>query len=145
MTWKINELMHLRKSIAEIVKELVMGPKQTPNIRQALLHNIGKLCCFFDQRQCNEFSLPILPAFLNDRDEQLRALFHGKIIYVCFIAGPRSVEEYLSSYIDQVVGNQTEAVTANALECDNSLQAQIFVKACLAQNDCTFFSIVVLP
>ncbi|CAI0426197.1 unnamed protein product [Linum tenue] len=74
------QLAQLRRSIAEVVQELVMGPKQTPNIRRALLQDIGYLCCFFGQRQSNDFLLPILPAFLNDRDEQLRALFYGKIV-----------------------------------------------------------------
>ncbi|PSS15560.1 Serine/threonine-protein kinase vps15 [Actinidia chinensis var. chinensis] len=67
------QLARLRKAIAEVIQELVMGPKQTPNIRRALLQDIGNLCWFFGQRQSNDLLLPILPAFLNDRDEQLRA------------------------------------------------------------------------
>ncbi|KDP33785.1 hypothetical protein JCGZ_07356 [Jatropha curcas] len=112
-----SQLAQLRKSIAEVVQELVMGPKQTPNIRRALLQDIGNLCCFFGQRQSNDFLLPILPAFLNDRDEQLRALFYGKIVYVCFFVGQRSVEEYLLPYIEQALSDQTEAVIVNALDC----------------------------
>ncbi|KAK1551170.1 hypothetical protein Q3G72_031342 [Acer saccharum] len=111
------QLAQLRKSIAEVVQELVMGPKQTPNIRRALLHDIGNLCCFFGQRQSNDFLLPILPAFLNDRDEQLRAVFYGQIIYVCFFVGQRSVEEYLLPYIEQALSDATEAVIVNALDC----------------------------
>ncbi|XP_065848432.1 serine/threonine-protein kinase VPS15 [Euphorbia lathyris] len=112
-----SQLAHLRKSIAEVVQELVMGPKQTPNIRRALLQDIGNLCYFFGQRQSNDFLLPILPAFLNDRDEQLRALFYGKIVYVCFFVGQRSVEEYLLPYIEQALSDQTEAAIVNALDC----------------------------
>ncbi|CAN1240841.1 Serine/threonine-protein kinase VPS15 [Linum perenne] len=111
------QLAQLRRSIAEVVQELVMGPKQTPNIRRALLQDIGNLCCFFGQRQSNDFLLPILPAFLNDRDEQLRALFYGKIVYVCFFVGQTSVEEYLLPYIEQALMDQTEAVIVNALDC----------------------------
>ncbi|CAL1414274.1 unnamed protein product [Linum trigynum] len=111
------QLLQLRRSIAEVVQELVMGPKQTPNIRRALLQDIGYLCSFFGQRQSNDFLLPILPAFLNDRDEQLRALFYGKIVYVCFFVGQRSVEEYLLPYIEQALTDQTEAVIVNALDC----------------------------
>lgn len=111
------QLSQLRKSIAEVVQELVMGPKQTPNIRRALLQDIGNLCCFFGHRQSNDFLLPILPAFLNDRDEQLRALFYSKIVYVCFFVGQRSVEEYLLPYIDQALSDQTEVVIVNALDC----------------------------
>ncbi|KAJ8768798.1 hypothetical protein K2173_023702 [Erythroxylum novogranatense] len=111
------QLVQLRRSIADVVQELVMGAKQTPNIRRALLQDIGKLCCFFGQRQSNDFLLPILPAFLNDRDEQLRALFYGKIVYVCFFVGQRSVEEYLFPYIEQALSDQTEAVIVNALDC----------------------------
>ncbi|CBI27987.3 unnamed protein product, partial [Vitis vinifera] len=110
-------LAQLRKSIAEVVQELVMGPKQTPNIRRALLQDIGNLCCFFGQRQSNDFLLPILPAFLNDRDEQLRAVFYGQIVYVCFFVGQRSVEEYLLPYIEQALSDATEAVIVNALDC----------------------------
>ena len=58
------QLAQLRKSIAEVIQELVMGPKQTPNIRRALLQDVGNLCWFFGQRQSNDFLLPILPAFL---------------------------------------------------------------------------------
>ncbi|GLU09948.1 hypothetical protein SLE2022_267830 [Rubroshorea leprosula] len=111
------QLAQLRKSIAEVVQELVMGPKQTPNIRRALLRDIGNLCCFFGQRQSNDFLLPILPAFLNDRDEQLRAVFYGQIVYVCFFVGQRSVEEYLLPYIEQALSDSMEAVIVNALDC----------------------------
>ncbi|XP_059431883.1 serine/threonine-protein kinase VPS15 isoform X2 [Corylus avellana] len=111
------QLAQLRKSIAEVVQELVMSPKQTPNIRRALLRDIGNLCCFFGQRQSNDFLLPILPAFLNDRDEQLRAVFFGQIVYVCFFVGQRSVEEYLLPYIEQALSDATEAVIVNAFEC----------------------------
>ncbi|KAJ0031465.1 hypothetical protein Pint_13294 [Pistacia integerrima] len=112
-----SQLAQLRKSIAEVVQELVMGPKQTPNIRRALLQDIGNLCCFFGHRQSNDFLLPILPAFLNDRDEQLRAVFYGQIVYVCFFVGERSVEEYLLPYIEQALSDVTEAVIVNALDC----------------------------
>lgn len=111
------QLAQLRKSIAEVIQELVMGPKQTPNIRRALLEDIGNLCCFFGQRQSNDFLLPVLPAFLNDRDEQLRAMFYGQIVYVCFFVGQRSVEEYLLPYIEQALSDSTEAVIVNALDC----------------------------
>ncbi|XP_042498270.1 serine/threonine-protein kinase VPS15 [Macadamia integrifolia] len=111
------QLARLRVSIAEVVQELVMGPKQTPNIRRALLYDIGNLCCFFDQRQSNDFLLPILPAFLNDRDEQLRAVFYGQIVFVCFFVGQRSVEEYLLPYIEQALSDAVQAVIVNALEC----------------------------
>ncbi|GMH03346.1 hypothetical protein Nepgr_005185 [Nepenthes gracilis] len=111
------QLAQLRKSIAEVVQELVMGPKQTPNIRRALLQDIGSLCCFFGQKQSNDFLLPILPAFLNDRDEQLRAVFYGQIVYVCFFVGQRSVEEYLLPYIEQALSDTTEGVIVNALDC----------------------------
>nr|XP_011468738.1 PREDICTED: probable serine/threonine-protein kinase vps15 [Fragaria vesca subsp. vesca] len=111
------QLAQLRKSIAEVIQELVMGPRQTPNIRRALLQDISNLCCFFGQRQSNDFLLPILPAFLNDRDEQLRAVFYGQIVYVCFFVGQRSVEEYLLPYIEQAVSDSTEAVIVNALDC----------------------------
>ncbi|KAL8498250.1 hypothetical protein ACS0TY_021541 [Phlomoides rotata] len=111
------QLAQLRKSIAEVIQELVMGPKQTPTIRRALLQDIGNLCWFFGQKQSNDFLLPILPAFLNDRDEQLRSVFYGHIIYVCFSVGQRSVEEYLLPYIEQALNDSTESVIVNALEC----------------------------
>ncbi|KAJ0965888.1 hypothetical protein J5N97_027026 [Dioscorea zingiberensis] len=111
------QLSHLRKAIADVVQELVMGSKQTPNIRRALLQDIGHLCFFFGQRQSNDFLLPILPAFLNDRDEQLRTVFYGQIIFVCYFVGQRSVEEYLLPYIEQALSDSMEAVIVNALEC----------------------------
>ncbi|KAG9441768.1 hypothetical protein H6P81_017622 [Aristolochia fimbriata] len=114
---KHSQLMNLRRSIADVVQELVMGPKQTLNIRRALLQDIGSLCCFFGPRHCNDFLLPILPAFLNDRDEQLRAAFYGQIVLVCFFVGQRSVEEYLLPYIEQALSDTVEAVIVNALKC----------------------------
>lgn len=122
------QLSQLRKSIADVVQELVMGPKQTPNIRRALLQDIGHLCYFFGQGQCNDFLLPILPAFLNDRDEQLRAVFYEKIIFVCYFVGQRSVEEYLLPYIEQALSDGMEAVIANALECLSMLCQSCFLR-----------------
>ncbi|XP_047338375.1 serine/threonine-protein kinase VPS15 [Impatiens glandulifera] len=112
-----GQLAQLRKSIAEVIQELVMGPKQTPNIRRALLQDIGNLCWFFGQKQSNDVLLPILPAFLNDRDEQLRAMFYQQIVYVCFFVGQRSVEEYLLPYIEQALSDTSEPVIVNALDC----------------------------
>ncbi|KAJ6829294.1 phosphoinositide 3-kinase regulatory subunit 4 isoform X2 [Iris pallida] len=122
------ELAQLRKSIAEVVQELVMGPKRTPNIRRALLQDIGHLCYFFAQRQSNDFLLPILPAFLNDRDEQLRAVFYGQIVFVCYFVGHRSVEEYLLPYIEQALSDGMEAVIVNALECLSMLCKSGFLR-----------------
>ena len=48
-------------------------------------NDIGNLCCFFGQRQSNDFLLPILPAFLNDRDEHLSAVFYGHIVLSAFL------------------------------------------------------------
>ena len=123
-----SELARLRKSIAEVVQELVMGPKQTPNIRRALLRDIGHLCYFFGQRQSNDFLLPILPAFLNDRDEQLRAVFYGQIVFVCYFVGQRSVEEYLLPYIEQALSDGMEAVIVNTLECLSMLCKSGFLR-----------------
>lgn len=113
----LAQLSQLRKSVAEVVQELVMGPKQTPSIRRALLQDIGRLCWFFGQRQSNDFLLPMLPAFLNDRDKQLRAVFYEKITFVCFFVGQRSVEEYLLPYIEQALTDTAEIVIVNALDC----------------------------
>lgn len=134
------QLAQLRKTIAEVVQELVMGPKQTPNVRRALLQDIGELCFFFGQRQSNDFLLPILPAFLNDRDEQLRSVFFEKIVYVCFFVGQRSVEEYLLPYIDQALSDQTEAVIVNALECLSTLCKSSFLRkrALLQMIECVY-------
>ncbi|XP_020111935.1 probable serine/threonine-protein kinase vps15 isoform X2 [Ananas comosus] len=123
-----SELFKLRKSIAEIVQELVMGPKQTPSIRRALLQDISYLCYFFGHRQCNDFLLPILPAFLNDRDEQLREVFYGQIVFVCYFVGQVSVEEYLLPYIEQALSDDMEAVIVNALDCLSMLCKSGFLR-----------------
>ncbi|GMI92723.1 vacuolar protein sorting 15, Arabidopsis thaliana vacuolar protein sorting 15 [Hibiscus trionum] len=78
---------------------------------------LGQLRKSIAERQSNDFLLPILPAFLNDRDEQLRAVFYGQIVFVCFFVGQRSVEEYLLPYIEQALGDAIEAVIVNALDC----------------------------
>ena len=112
-----RQLAELRKSIYEIVQDLVMGQKQTPNTRRALLQDIGYLCYFFGHKQSNDFLLPILPAFLNDHDEQLRAVFFGQIVYVCYFIGARSVEEYLLPYLEHALSDDMEVVLVNALDC----------------------------
>ncbi|CAM8941988.1 unnamed protein product [Rhodiola kirilowii] len=122
------QLAQLRKSISEVVHELVMGPKQTPTIRRALLQDIGNLCCFFGQRQSNEILLPILPAFLNDHDDTLRAVFYEQIVYVCFFVGQRSVEEYLLPYMEQALSDATEAVIVNVLDCLSILCKSSFLR-----------------
>lgn len=111
------QLAELRKNIYEIVQDLAMGQKQTPNVRRALLQDIGYLCYFFGHKQSNDFLLPILPAFLNDHDEQLRAVFFGQIVFVCYFIGSRSVEEYLLPYLEQALSDGMEAVLVNALDC----------------------------
>lgn len=111
------EFSQLRETIARVIQELVMGQKQTPSIRRALLHHVGQLCEFFGTRQCNDVLLPILPAFLNDRDEQLRAVFFEQIVHVCLFVGQTSVESYLLPYIEQALSDVEETVIVNALEC----------------------------
>lgn len=111
------ELAELRQRIAHVILELVMGQKQTPNVRRALLLHVKELCDFFGEKQCNEFLLPILPAFLNDHDKELRAVFYEQIIHVCYFVGQMSVEEYLLPYIVQALNDDVEEVIVNALKC----------------------------
>ncbi|KAL2654025.1 hypothetical protein R1flu_022153 [Riccia fluitans] len=112
-----GELSLLRETVARVIQELVMGPKQTPTIRRALLQHVGSLCHFFGPKQSNDFLLPVLPAFLNDRDEQLRAVFFEYIVHVCLFVGQASVEAYLLPYIEQALNDVEETVIVNALEC----------------------------
>ncbi|CAM6046085.1 unnamed protein product [Sphagnum compactum] len=111
------ELAHLRDTIARVIQELVMGQKQTPTIRRALLQHVGSLCQFFGPRHSNDFLLPILPAFLNDRDEQLRAVFFEHIVHVCLFVGQMSLEAYLLPCIEQALNDVEETVIVNAMEC----------------------------
>jgi phosphoinositide-3-kinase regulatory subunit 4 len=111
------ELGHLRDAIARVIQELVMGQKQTPTIRRALLQHIGSLCQFFGPRHSNDFLLPILPAFLNDHDEQLRATFFKCIVHVCLFVGQMSLEAYLLPCIEQALNDVEETVIVNAMEC----------------------------
>lgn len=111
------ELAHLRETIARVIQELVMGPKQTPTIRRALLQHVGSLCRFFGSQRSNDFLLPILPAFLNDRDEQLRAVFFEHILLVCLFVGQMSLEAYLLPYVEQALNDVEETVIVNAMEC----------------------------
>jgi phosphoinositide-3-kinase regulatory subunit 4 len=111
------ELSQMQETISRIILELVMGHKQTPTIRRALLHHVDQLGKFFGKKQCNDILLPMLPAFLNDRDEQLRAVFFKQIIHVCMFVGQTSVEHYLLPYIEQALSAVEETVSVNALEC----------------------------
>lgn len=111
------ELAQLRQAIAHVIQDLVMGQKQTAIIRRALLQHVKELCDFFGEKHCNEFLLPILPAFLNDHDKQLQAVFFQQIIHVCYFVGQMSVEEYLLPYIEQALNDHVEEVIVNALKC----------------------------
>lgn len=112
-----GELAQLRETIARVIQELVMGQKQTPTIRRALLQHVGSLCRFFGPKHSNDFLLPILPAFLNDRDEQLRAVFFEHIVHVCLFVGQMSLEAYLLPYVEQALNDVEETVIVNATEC----------------------------
>ncbi|EEC74175.1 hypothetical protein OsI_09285 [Oryza sativa Indica Group] len=107
----------LRSRSIEDARPLDESMKQTPNVRRALLQDIGYLCYFFGHRQTNDFLLPILPAFLNDRDEQLRAVYFGQIVVVCYFIGSRSVEEYLLPYLEQALSDEMEVVLVKVLDC----------------------------
>jgi phosphoinositide-3-kinase regulatory subunit 4 len=61
--------------------------------------------------------LPILPAFLNDHDEQLRATFFKRIVHVCLFVGQMSLETYLLPCIEQALNDVEETVIVNAMEC----------------------------
>jgi phosphoinositide-3-kinase regulatory subunit 4 len=111
------ELGHLRDAIAHVIQQLVMGQKQTPTIRRALLQHIGSLCQFFGPCHSNDFLLPILPAFLNDHDEQLRATFFNRIVHVCLFVGQMSLEAYLLPCIEQALNDVEETVIVNAMQC----------------------------
>ena len=111
------ELSQIRETIARVIQELVMGHKQTPTIRRALLYHIDQLSKFFGKKQCNDILLPMLPAFLNDRDEQLRAFFFKQIVHICIFVGQTSVESYLLPYIEQALSDVEETVIVDALEC----------------------------
>ncbi|KAJ3695547.1 hypothetical protein LUZ60_000924 [Juncus effusus] len=117
MKSETSHLGRLRRVVSETVQELVMGPRQTPNVRRALLRDIAYFCYFFGYKQSNDFLLPILPAFLNDRDDQLRAGFYERIVYVCYFVGQRSVEEYLLPYIEQALSDELEPVLVNVVDC----------------------------
>ena len=116
-----GELAHLRETVAHVIQELVMGQKQTPTIRRALLQHVGSLCRFFGPKYNNDFLLPILPAFLNDRDEQLRAAFFEHIVHVCLFVGQMSLEAYLLPYVEQALNDVEETVIINAIECLTAL------------------------
>lgn len=112
-----TELSELRGIVEKIIEKLVIGQKQTPTIRRALLKHIGSLCQFFGPKQTNDVLMPFLPAFLNDRDEQLRAVFFEYIVHVCLFVGQASVERLLLPLLEQALNDVEETVIVNALEC----------------------------
>eukprot|EP00898_Chlorokybus_atmophyticus_P003180 jgi/Chlat1/3863/Chrsp26S04158 len=122
------DLSALHDSIAHVVQELVTGPQSTPAVRRTLVAHVPALCSFFGRRESNDFLLPLLISFLNDRDRQLRASFFAYIAQVGAFVGRASLDAFLLPCIEQALTDAEDAVVANALGCLAALCERVLLR-----------------
>lgn len=73
------ELSEIQEAFYEIVVEMLTKDQSTA-VRRTLLSDITRLCIFFGRQRTNDFLLPLIITFLNDRhDWELRCAFFQSI------------------------------------------------------------------
>src|SRR5689334_10026090 len=74
------ELAEIQEAFYEIVVEMLTKDQSTA-VRRTLLSDITRLCIFFGRQRTNDFLLPLIITFLNDRhDWELRCAFFQSIL-----------------------------------------------------------------
>ncbi|OQS04052.1 phosphoinositide 3-kinase regulatory subunit [Thraustotheca clavata] len=114
-----NELNRLHSLVSRLVIQIAAPDQKASSslVKRALLHDITRLCIFFDRERTLDVVLPQLITFLNDRDWELRATFFEFITGVCSFVGHVSVELYILPCIEQALIDVQEIVIARALLC----------------------------
>ncbi|KAL3131972.1 hypothetical protein ABBQ38_007667 [Trebouxia sp. C0009 RCD-2024] len=109
------ELAALRSGVERVVVELVVGPKSTAATRKAILPLMDDLAAFLGRRESNDFLLPAMITFLNDRDWQLRAAFFHHICEMGSYAGSQGLQAFLLPCLEQALADVETGVIAEAV------------------------------
>ncbi|KAK9806003.1 hypothetical protein WJX73_003643 [Symbiochloris irregularis] len=110
-----EETRQLQAAVRSVVTDLVAGSQATPDTKRALLPHVEDLAQFLGSRASNDFLLPTMIAFLNDRSWQLRAGFFAHIPCMASCAGLAGLEAFLLPCLEQALADPQEAVIAQAL------------------------------
>ena len=91
----------LRVAVLKVVNELVVGARSGAWSRRALLPHLPRLLAFLGRRHANDYLLPTIITFLNDRDWQLRAAFFRHIACLAPTTGFSGLEAFLLPCVEQ--------------------------------------------
>lgn len=100
-----EEAAALRVAVLKVVNELVVGANSGAWSRRALLPHLPRLLAFLGRRHSNDYLLPTIITFLNDRDWQLRAAFFRHIACLAPTTGFSGLEAFLLPCVEQARQN----------------------------------------
>eukprot|EP00873_Tetraselmis_striata_P002336 jgi/Tetstr1/422600/TSEL_013406.t2 len=112
-----GEMAAVREAVERVVVELVTGPRSSPATRRALMQHCSGLAAFFGRRTANDFLLPLLITFLNDREWRVRGAFFKHIASMGPHSGKNSLDTFLLPCLEQALQDSEEAVIWQALGC----------------------------
>ena len=112
-----KELNKLREEFEKVVARMVAQSNDNSTlVKMTLLKDVTRLCVFFGNVRSNNFLLPMLITFLNERDDwQLRATFFEVIPGVSSFIGPVALQQFLLPCIEQALQDVEELVIVRAL------------------------------
>ena len=114
-----KDLNRLREEFEKVVARMVAQSNENSSlVKMTLLKDVTRLCVFFGRVRTNNFLLPMLITFLNERDDwQLRATFFECIAGVSSFVGPVALQQFLLPCIEQALQDVEELVIERALSC----------------------------
>ncbi|KAH3745776.1 Serine/threonine-protein kinase ppk19 [Pelomyxa schiedti] len=120
-----TELVALHKGFHDIVQDLLTRFVTSP-IKIAFTTDVTRLCTFFGHQRTNDFLLPLIISFLNDKDWRLRCTFFVHIVGISLFVGQHSLESFILPCIQQAFYDQEEfvidkAISSVACLCDLGL------------------------
>ncbi|BDA42626.1 probable phosphoinositide 3-kinase regulatory subunit 4 [Coccomyxa sp. Obi] len=102
----------LRSAFTGVFQDLVVSPRSTPFSRRAILPHLPHLASVLGRKLSNDFLLPTMITFLNDRDWQTRAAFFRDVSCIASQAGFSGMEAFL---LPCALADESEAVIAEAI------------------------------
>ncbi|KAK9909837.1 hypothetical protein WJX75_008190 [Coccomyxa subellipsoidea] len=105
----------LRSAFTGVFQDLVVSPRSTPFSRRAILPHLPHLATVLGRKLSNDFLLPTMITFLNDRDWQTRAAFFRDVSCIASQAGFSGMEAFLLPCVEQALADESEAVIAEAI------------------------------
>eukprot|EP01105_Mastigella_eilhardi_P019529 TRINITY_DN459_c0_g1_i1.p1 TRINITY_DN459_c0_g1~~TRINITY_DN459_c0_g1_i1.p1 ORF type:complete len:719 (-),score=185.59 TRINITY_DN459_c0_g1_i1:99-2255(-) len=109
-----KSLVTLQRGFHDIVQD-ILTRNVTSAIKRAFLTDIVRLCTFFGHQRANDFLLPLIISFLNDKDWRVRCAFFVHIVGVSVFVGRNSLESFILPCIQQAFSDQEEFVVDKAI------------------------------